>query len=216
MITRTIKNTDLFRIENESAKSVAYGFDQEWYRIKWHRSAGCGPTVASMLIYYIRHSPSGASKQKNFRMTKDASLQLMEEVWNYVTPSLQGVNTTKMLYEGVLEYAKSKGLDLEYDVIDIPRKKSLRPPFARLLSFIGESLDEDCPVAFLNLHNGEEKQLYSWHWVTIISLEHLEDGSTAFATILDEGLIKKDRSCAVVLHDQVRRRSGPVQTKSLG
>jgi hypothetical protein len=53
------------------------------------------------------------------------------------------------------------------------------------------ALRNDTPVAFLNLNNGAEKQLYSWHWVTIISLEYEEDGNTAFADILDEGLIKK-------------------------
>ena len=35
------------------------------------------------------------------------------------------------------------------------------------------------------------KRLDSWHWVTIISLEYVLDGSIAILSILDGGTIKK-------------------------
>ena len=46
---------------------------------------------------------------------------------------------------------------------------------------VAASLERDCPVAFLNLHNGLEKRLDWWHWVTITAL----DGDNV--TILDSG-----------------------------
>ena len=46
-------------------------------------------------------------------------------------------------------------------------------------------------MAFLNLCNGEEKNLDRWHWVTIISLEYAKDKNQVLANILDEGVIKK-------------------------
>jgi len=190
MITKSIENRDMLEIKDDNTGSTGYGFDQEWYRTKWQRSAGCGPTTVANLIHYFNRSDPEAKPDASAN-TKSAGLGLMEEVWNYVTPSLQGVNTTKMLYEGTLDYAKAKGLDLSYDAIDIPRKRILRPPFEQVLLFIGNALEEDSPVAFLNLHNGEEKQLYSWHWVTILSLEYSEDAKTAVATIMDEGVLKK-------------------------
>jgi len=189
---------DFFKIKGESPKKDSYGFDQEWYKTKWQRSGGCGPTVAASLLYYMQNAISGEitaessiqPDELSLRLTKELSLKWMEEVWKHVTPSIQGVNTTKTFYNGVLAYAKSHGMSLRHEFIDIPRKRTLRPPFDRLLSFIGDALEEDSPVAFLNLHNGGEKALYSWHWVTIIGLEYEEDGSSACATIMDEGSLK--------------------------
>ena len=47
--------------------------------------------------------------------------------------------------------------------------------------FVRRSLERDCPVAFLNLHNGVVKELDWWHWVTVTALE---DGR---ADLLDSG-----------------------------
>jgi hypothetical protein len=52
-------------------------------------------------------------------------------------------------------------------------------------------LDNDVPVAFLNLCNGEEKNLDKWHWVTIISIEFDDDKCSSAVEILDEGMVKK-------------------------
>jgi len=59
------------------------------------------------------------------------------------------------------------------------------------LSFLEGGLIKDAPIAFLNLCNGQVKNLDPWHWVTIISLEYAENGKSASIKILDEGLIKK-------------------------
>jgi hypothetical protein len=53
--------------------------------------------------------------------------------------------------------------------LDIP--KLGRPSAPEVLGFVAAGLDSDCPVAFLNLSNGNQPQLDGWHWVTIIGLD---------------------------------------------
>ena len=96
-----------------------------------------------------------------------------------------------MFFEGVLSFAKTKGLNIQYHVLDMPKNKLNRPNLAEVLNFLDAALSKDTPVAFLNLCNGDEKGLDEWHWVTIISLDHTENGDQIFIDILDEGQIKK-------------------------
>ena len=70
---------------------------------------------------------------------------------------------------------------------DMPEDVAGRPALRDVVWFIEEALQNDAPVAFLNLCNGEEHCLYRWHWVTIVALDFAPDGSRAAATILDEG-----------------------------
>ena len=63
----------------------------------------------------------------------------------------------------------------------VPAARTRRPPYEQAAAFVADSLGRDCPVAFLNLHNGLEKRLDWWHWVTIAAL----DGDRA--AILDSG-----------------------------
>lgn len=190
MTARSIKNFNIFKINDEVAQTIWYGCNQEWYRTKWRRLTGCGPTAVTNIIYYLNYT-RGDYPQDESPPTKSESLSLMEEIWEFVTPTLRGIPSTKLLYDDVMAYAKSKKINIKYDVIDIAGIKRPRPTFQQLLSFLDEALQSDIPVAFLNLNNGVEKQLDSWHWVTIVSLEYAEDGKTALIEILDEGLIKK-------------------------
>jgi hypothetical protein len=114
----------------------------------------------------------------------------MEEIWNYVTPNEEGVDSTKRFYESMLAYFESLGLDVSYEVCDISEEKNLRIGHNAFLTFLRQAMANDAPVAFLNLCNGKVENLESWHWVTIISIEYSEDGNNLLATILDEGSIK--------------------------
>jgi hypothetical protein len=114
----------------------------------------------------------------------------MEEIWKYVTPTKQGIPTTKMFYEALFNYTKAKGLNVEYGFCDVHEDKFRRPELSEIIDFLESALIKDAPVAFLNLCNGEVKNLDKWHWVTIISMEYTEDKNNAFVNILDEGLIK--------------------------
>jgi len=190
MIVKSITNPDLFKIVDENTQKNFYGCDQEWYTTDWQRRSGCGPCVASNIIFYLNHNGPifGLGQSVN---SKSNWLLLMEESWGYVTPTKDGIPETKMFYDLVLTYTKFKGLNLKYSFCDLHQDKSICPKLTDILEFLVGALIKDAPIAFLNLSNGEEKNLEPWHWVTIISLEYSEDGHDAFVKILDEGLIKK-------------------------
>ena len=190
MNTKSISNPNLLRILDERTHKASYGCDQEWYPTEWQRLTGCGPSAACNIISYLNHGRS-ASDLEQRHMTKEDSLLLMEEIWEYVTPTRKGIPTTKMFYEAILTYTKSKGLHVEYRFCDVPEDKSIRPTLQEVLIFLEGALLKDTPIAFLNLCNGDEKDLERWHWVTIISLQCAEHGDSAFVNILDEGMVKK-------------------------
>jgi hypothetical protein len=190
MMIYSISNLNLFKIIDDSMNKIYYGCSQEWYATEWQRLSGCGPTAASNIISYLNRTCSTLELGQS-PDNKINCISLMEEIWAYITPTTEGVNTTKMFYEAVLIYTKSKGLNVEFEFCDLPEDKTLRPELAVILTFLKKALANDAPIAFLNLCNGEEKNLEQWHWVTIISLECSEDGKSAFIKILDEGQIKK-------------------------
>jgi len=178
----SVKNPEYFEIIDKSTGMKYYGLNQEWYKKPWQRMAGCGPTVASNIILYGK---------KNAGTVKVDAVKLMDEIWKYVTPTLKGVNSTNIFYNGLSSFAKSSGTNLSYDAVDVPKKKDMRPTLEKIVNFIKGSLEKDIPVAFLNLNNGEEIKLDEWHWVTLMAMEYEEDLSTVKAEILDEGMKKE-------------------------
>jgi hypothetical protein len=190
IITKSIRNVNAFLIIDEITEKIYYGGHQEWYPTIWQRKSGCGPTVVSNIVYYLSQRNACVDPSKGPR-SKSQCVELMQDVWKYVTPSLRGIPTTEMLRERVERYAQSKGMTVIMDYLDIPEKERLRPTFPALLAFLDQALSSDTPVAFLNLNSGAEKKLDSWHWVTILSLEYAEDASTAFIEIADQGAIIK-------------------------
>lgn len=187
MIRKSISNPSVLKVFDESTHKTYYGCNQEWYTTDWQRRSGCGPSVVSNIMLYLTSPAFGLGQSIN---SKENCLSCMEEIWRYVTPTTEGIPTTKMLYEAVLTYTKSKSMNVEYGFCDLPKDRSHRPTLPEVLKFLAGALLKDAPIAFLNLCNGEEKNLDRWHWVTIISLEYAEANS-AFVTILDEGLMKK-------------------------
>jgi hypothetical protein len=149
------------------------GGSQYWYADKWQRTAGCGPTAAANLIWYLC-----GSQDKSLA----AYRVLQDEMFTFVTPGLGGVNTSRIFTNGIAGYAKARGAALTPLAFDIPQFG--RPQVSEALNFIAAGLDSDCPVAFLNLSNGNQEQLDSWHWVTIIGL----DGDMS-ARISDQGRV---------------------------
>lgn len=114
----------------------------------------------------------------------------MEEVWNYVTPTERGMPTTQLFYQSLLSYAAAKQRQVVHACCNVPEKRNDRPALPEIIRFLLDGLDQDAPVAFLNLCNGEETNLHRWHWVTVIALEYAADSSRALLKTLDEGKIK--------------------------
>jgi hypothetical protein len=188
MITVSIKEKDIFKIE-EADKTIHYGSNQEWYAKKWQRLSGCGPSTVANIIHYLNSRRNDLSYGPG--LTKKECLDLMEEIWNFVTPGLGGVSSTDMLGKGVQKYLDRKKLNIRLGFLDIPKKPNLRPNLQQVIRFLDNALEKDSPVAFLNLEHGDAAELDSWHWVTIISMEYGPEADIAFVTILDGGLEKR-------------------------
>ena len=56
--------------------------------------------------------------------------------------------------------------------------------------FLRHAIENDHPVAFLNLHHGRERKIESWHWVTLVGVMFDETKDMLSATVADEGILK--------------------------
>lgn len=189
MSTYSIKDKNIFKIEDVETKMIYYGSNQEWYTKKWQRLSGCGPSAVANVIYYMNRTRN--NKAGIAALTKNECLELMNEIWEYVTPSLGGVSSTTMLCKGANKYMKARELKMHLNTIDIPKKMTERPDPDKVITFISDALQKDSPVAFLNLERGTIHILDSWHWVTIVSLEYDKEINTALVEILDCGELKR-------------------------
>ncbi len=181
----SLSNIDLLQVRDQE-DGIYYGCHQEWYADQWQRKSGCGPSVACNLISYLDATKKTFGSSKPIAKMDDC-LTLMNEVWNYVTPSERGIPYTRKFYEPFLLYTGEKGANLELRYLDIPEGAE-RPSFSKVISFIKQGLLNDVPIAFLNLCNGKEEELDCWHWVTLVEIE--EKDQKVMVSIIDEGEIK--------------------------
>ena len=179
----TIKNPQLLDFTTPDGE-LCTGGNQDWYDEHWHQMAGCGPTAASNLVWYQSRSrgalcelcDAGDGGFEDFRKVMDA-------MFSHITPGRGGIHNSKLFIPGLLEYCGSRGVPMEADCLDIPRKPRNAPPQDELRDFLSRWLEKDCPVAFLNLSNGALKLPDSWHWVTILAF----DPESMVVKISDEG-----------------------------
>jgi hypothetical protein len=192
LLLSELANPDLMMIHDEGSADKSFGCKQDWFGQHWQRQAGCGPCTAATLIYYLsRRQPELGPLYTAASHTKTDFTHFMEEIWYYVTPGYMGVNEASILADGVHLYAESHGIELTPIVQKIPgNQQSSRPSASEFTSFIKQGLDQDCPVAFLNLSNGQLDNLDSWHWVSITGLQADPNGEI-FATIADNGECKQ-------------------------
>ena len=149
------------------------GGSQDWYEDRWYRMSGCGPVAASNMIWYKSGTKSGM----------DNYLELMNEMFTFVTPGRYGVNTSAIFTEGILRYGAKNALQFVPQVLEIPFAQCKRPNIEFVLAFLASALLNDSPIAFLNLSNGVLDNLDNWHWVTIMAL----DTETMLVEICDYG-----------------------------
>ena len=186
--TYALTKPELLDVTDEG--ETFHGGDQEWYPDDWQRKAGCGPTAASAMVSYLAQTrpacrplyPSGSWEKADF-------LALMEEMWKHVTPGRKGVNTLHIFTKGITEFANEKRVSLPFRELDIPRFKIARPTVDQCAAFLKAGLEQDSPVAWLNLHNGGVSGLDSWHWVVVTALELHSEGPI-LCTYLDGGKVK--------------------------
>lgn len=162
--------------------AVTHGADQDWFPDLWQQRAGCGPTAAAVILSYLaRTRPELAPLYPEGAMDRASFTGLMCRVWEHVTPVSHGLNRPEQMAEGMASFAAARGLTLTPGLFVFPSARTKRPPYEQVEAFVRRALERDCPVAFLNLHNGRVKELDYWHWVTITALEDTT------AVILDSG-----------------------------
>ena len=162
---------------------VYAGATQDWYTRKFQKRAGCGPTTCATLLWYLAQTRDGLGALCPYdARTRVGFSQLMEDVWNYVKPGRFGVNRTETFTEGIRRYAADRGVSLACDVMNIPAARR-KPGIWALSAFLLHAVEQDRPVAFLNLSAGGVKGLQTWHWVPIIGV----DPKTCMVRILDGG-----------------------------
>lgn len=183
MSVRTLLTPELLQV-TDGQNGLQYGASQAWYPSIFKRMAGCGPTTCANLLWYLAGSREACGALCVRDSASRASiLALMTRVWQYVTPGMQGVNSTGILADGAVRYAADCGLSLSARTLDIPRLPATRPAWAQARAFVAGAIAEDLPVAFLNLSNGKVANLESWHWVTLVGID--PQGRTAW--MYDQG-----------------------------
>lgn len=179
----TLKSPEFLHIADETG-NIHLGSDQEWFGTIWQRMAGCGPSVASNVLFYLYRQ--GRIKLPFPVENKADFIRLMEEVWQYVTPTQRGIYSAEIWTDGVSRFLQAHGILLSCQSLEISKVKKLRPNLNEAVRFIEEGLQAECPVAFLNLSNGKVKVLDSWHWVTIVAMGKNEQGGI-LAQVYDAG-----------------------------
>jgi len=165
--------------------TVNYGGNQIWYPTRFQRDAGCGPTTASHLIWYLSQTRTKCQDLCPYNGNKpEGFLQLMEDIWNFITPKSMGVNNTDTFTNGAHRYGSHKGIELICQTLIIPKIPGTRPTSKEMFGFLENAFSNDLPVAFLNLSNGSLTELESWHWVTLISTDSVNNTAKKY----DQGI----------------------------
>jgi len=168
---------------SDSSGPEYFGCDQNWYGTEWQRMSGCGPSTASTLLLYLQKTgrislPIQINEQKDCRL-------LMDQVWEHVTPTSNGIYRAEQFCQGLRSFAGQHGFALHCQTLPISPTPSKRPTLATVTEFIINALEQDSPVAFLNLCNGEVSNLEEWHWLTLVALQTNDDFSDVTVTVFD-------------------------------
>jgi hypothetical protein len=157
------------------------GCSQEWYANMWQRMSGCGPSVVTNMLGYMR----GARERRGY--SRDEWVALMEDVWQDVTPAFGGIPTTEALTTRADKYIARCALPVVTRELPVPGTRDARPGFDAVLAFIESALDANLAVAFLALDNGDEEALDEWHWITLVSVEYETAETGVRAGVVDAG-----------------------------
>ena len=172
---------DIHGLTISAGEGLFHGADQDWFSSVWRRKAGCGPTTASNILRYMKDraflTRAGGNKQE--------MQGLMEWVWEYVTPGVFGLNSTELFREGMDKLLGELKSPLRCRVLDVPADERERPSIQRTADFFRQAFLADSPIAFLNLDRGALPGLESWHWVSLIAMDH--EGDKLTATAADNG-----------------------------
>ena len=151
---------------------LCFGGSQKWYRQKYRRLAGCGPTCAANLAAFHRIgvSPDDMLPDGSPVYTFSHYLDLMDRLWEYVKPGLRGFPWRGRFQEKFLQYASDCGTVLETDFLE--GWTGQEAP----LSFVQEEAEAGRPLALLILGHAEKTlDEETWHWMTVVGYDPDDD-----------------------------------------
>lgn len=176
----TLRTIESFDITGEGGE-IYHGGDQRWFSKEFRKEAACGATTCANILGYMARADEGLSGLADFDLKSKAGfLSFMEAVYPCVRPGFIGIMPADYT-RGLDEFTSTGNFKCETETLTVPGSKQSRPTPGKVLRFIGDSLEKDIPVAFLNLSSGRVKNLEGYHWVTIAAID--EDG--LIATIID-------------------------------
>jgi hypothetical protein len=200
-----LKHPEYLR-EVSSDGSETFGCDQRWYRTKWQQMSGCGPTTASTILIYLQRS--GRITLPVEVRERHECIALMEQVWQYVRPTARGIYLAEQFCGGIQKFAKAHEFEIACEALSIcgngkygeernilrnlllkplqqPRTVAQTDDLHTALEFIAAGLEQDTPIAFLNLASGEARDVDEWHWMTIVALMYDQETNRAEIRIID-------------------------------
>ncbi len=185
----SIKHPEAFIIKDNTGRE-SFGGNQAWYPKYWSRQSGCGPTSAANIMAYLAETREEYAKlyEQKSRL-KEEFLRHMELLFHYVKPGPMGVNHVDKYIDGIHQYAKLRGLSLKTNLLSVEKETIHKRTRRELADFVQKAMEQDAPIAFLNLSRGEENHLQNWHWITITSVQIDETHIWAIAS--DEGEKRK-------------------------
>ncbi|MDR2753700.1 MAG: hypothetical protein LBB50_05280 [Oscillospiraceae bacterium] len=172
-----LKRPDALLVDNTFC-----GGSQHWYKRLWQRMGGCGATAASLLIWYLAQTnPKYSTLCTINARSKNEFLDLMNEMFTYITPRWRGVDSSAKFIAGLFLYLQEKEERINgFCCFDVEPKLCAQPDAEH---FVENSLKNDRPVAFLNLQSGNQKHLDGWHWMVVIAF----DPDSGEAHLCDQG-----------------------------
>lgn len=150
-----------------------YGCSQQWTTS--YQDNGCGPAAAANIMYYMSDQDSDYSALYPYTsISKSTFTQYLEEVCDYLDPSMIGMFSYSQWASKVKSYGSSQGVSMSY--------KSYPYSYSQdgCEQFIFNGLRANAPVASLNayiqLRDIEISDL-NYHWITITKFNSTSAGS---------------------------------------
>lgn len=179
-----------------------HGGNQQWYdsskfAYKYGQLGGCGSVVmADMITYLSIENPREYScliPFKSVAVDKREYLLFMENIYRFCKPlpnpisflikgmkKTLGVPFPGMMKAGIKRYAlKAEGIKLRTRTLS-------NASFSRSVSFIRESLRNNCPVGMVIWGNKKMKS-YEYHWMTITKLIENDSAGETLVTVATWG-----------------------------
>ncbi len=166
-----IKKIDYFNIEGTP------GGNQEWFSDFWMHLGGCGALAACDLCICLARNHGLATclpfpVEELSRRNYESFGMIMKP---YIRPRMGGVTKLSYFTDGLGAYLERHGLDITFSTI------SGHEDYEKAVSFLVKHIDQNLPVAYLNLsHRDKDLKDLWWHWFSVTGYQKSEEGMKIF------------------------------------